>query len=508
MKKTFLFLKKSLYIPILILGLITNALTVLFKTSSLLKEIALSKFNISIILIILFFLIRQIGIEIPNKKKENSGEIVNAYSDKVIKLAILGKYLAWSFLLVPLIFLLVSTKDFFVNRNLEEQSCNRKLIGIIIAKFSKSADDDDDFSNTLYGTLNSRLQDVDSINLIPLNKYISEGPHYKDTIKEEFNKNCSDTGLLVFGKRKDSQLISSKLFYCRISALNFFNKKTNQFETNNKTIIYIKNPDNLEFSIEYEADAISTFIFGLIYNRAGNYDLSNRYLDSALTLNRNKENKAFIADCHLFKGDNLLGKGKLQDAINEYQLGIQNDSTNAFLHYNLAALYKQINDDKNAIKEYKVAHLINSSLINPIIDKDSTKTYSFGFIGQKKILNLDTSDLEDNTSPPLPKSEPDMWDESCSTIENEITHKWGVINNKQDTIVDIIYDGLEYFTYKNMDCFIVNYRGKYGAVIHKHINTIKYRYAIYKISPIYSMYKAKELSENWIDNNQNAKIDN
>jgi hypothetical protein len=136
---------------------------------------------------------------------------------------------------------------------------------------------------------------------------------------------------------------------------------------------------------------------GLIYYYANKIELSDEMFQNALDSNRNRENKRFKAYCNFFLGNNFLRKKNPKMAIDKYKLANQCDSSNSYLHYNLAAALLKV-DSLSAYTEFNIAHVLNNNLINPISlfkKYDPKKIASFEAKNEKQdIANYpDTSNL-------------------------------------------------------------------------------------------------------------------
>lgn len=469
--------KNKLYTSLII---IVALLETVNKIIGLIQNFPTSKISLSIIFILLFVIsMRYFQNAEGNKSRK--------------KLFLILKISCYSLLLIPVFCTII----FFHDKKIEEQTCkeNRKKLGILIASFSKiKSDETDAFSSNLFGKLNSELQNSDTINVNLVSTFIPENGNYIHLIKETFDNNCIDTGLIVFGNG-----IGQNSFNCRIYSLNFLNFKDSAFfKTSDKNIIYIQNPNTINFTIEYEASTISKFIYGLIYFRAKNYILSNEYISKALLLNTNEDNNQFIGICHFFRGNNYLKLQRINDAIKEYKKGELADPINENLHYNLAAADALIGKIDTAYDEYVIAHNLNFNLINPLHkintltnapkpDNLSVPHFKFKLIDTLKTVNrIDTAHqniIKEN------------WNEQCYKVSSD--QKYGVINNRKDTIVKCIYDGIESFPYKNADCFIVKLNNKYGAFVHIHYNN---GYSIHAFPLEYSERSIKAAIEYCLDN--------
>ncbi|GAA3973854.1 hypothetical protein GCM10022210_25070 [Mucilaginibacter dorajii] len=391
--------------------------------------------------------------------------------------------------------------DIFASKKNIDELCseNRKKTNILIANFIKKTDgDDDDFSTLLYGKLDSYTQNDDSINLKRIDKYISvNGKEYRDSVGKVFQENCSNTGLLIFGKRKDSNF-----FLCRIYSQNFFNQKTRYFYRENKNIIYIENPDILDFSIKSEVKIISTFIMGLLRYHNNDFESSNKLIDSALRLNKNKDDQQFVTICHLFKGDNFIRSNQPLKAVAEYQCGLLSDPNNLYLHHNLGVIYLKLGKEKDAKVEFETAKRINKGA------KDSIISIYPIYLSKKRPIKKDSFFIRRDSGTIigdiLPKRKGQLKDwakEECNVFYDN--GNYGVMNNNGDTIVRGRYKSIEKFIYKNVDCFITFSGYKYGIVFHRHLDD---GFSTFEIIPEYPGDKVKTKATTWIDLNENALI--
>jgi tetratricopeptide (TPR) repeat protein len=477
-------LSKNLFFPILT-GL-TLVATAINELLSLIKVSSTFQINISIVVITFFFGLRTFFKQVEIKKEPKFGVNINVFSDKAIRVARLGKYLVYVLLLIPIYFAAV----FWVGRINASQECTIKgnKLALFIANFSEEKNYDDGFTSALYGRLNSELQKTDTINLLQLDKYISESSeNYLDTIKTAFASNCAKSGLFVFGNRKDN-----KQFNCRIYSFNFLNFNKQRFTIADNTIIYIQHPEILDFTIENEASIVSDFIFGLLHYRSGNYILSSASITAALNENKNKRNAQFISICHLFIGANYSKLGKIAKAVDEYKAGLLLDSTNEYLHYNVATLYDSIGNRKEAFKHYEIAQQLNAKLKNPLHELDRKYSRRVGFTNSTDSSYSFKSDIKFDS---IQQATTDWIEKYYHLYTND---KEGVMNSDGDTIVTCSYDEIQKGQYKSVDYFVVKSGKKYGAIIHKHH---KDGYNLHQLKMEYSLSTVFKAVEDCIDGN-------
>jgi tetratricopeptide (TPR) repeat protein len=236
-----------------------------------------------------------------------------------------------------------------------------------------------------------------------------------------------------------------------------------------KSIIYLQNPDLLNFSIDSQASVVSEFILGLLYYNSNDFSISTEKFRHSLTLNGNTDNKKFVSFCHLFIGNNFYKEKKYSSAIQEYKNGIIFDSSNAFIHYNLGNALVISSDSGEANNEYNIAEQINNKLINPIWhsremgqnilrdEKNKSTTVSDKKAGNA-LMKLHTS-IDSSASEQIIKKQTEY-----TVIVRR--NRYGIINLKGDTIIKCGYDFIDEYIYgyKGREYFIVRNGAKFGAV--------------------------------------------
>jgi len=504
---TKLFKNKSTNIRLLV-GMVIALFYYLAKHNRWITDVFYIRINIGVISIVLYL----VFTDYLEKIKKVPANTSNArISSKKILSSRYSKFLTFSILiiLIPGYLLFSGFKVVLLAKNSEEKTCeeNLKKTGLLIANFSENRNNDDGFTSTLFGRLRSDLQSSDTLNIRELKNYISESNEgYVDSIKQIFQENCSLSGLIVFGNRKDDTY-----FNCRIYSLDYLDFQAKKRIKTKDTIIYIENPDIIKspnflgFTIEYQAKVISDFIHGLLYNHSGKFALSSKFIQRALAKNNNPENTQFISICYLYMGNNSFKDGQFSESIKEYQAGISIDPSNEYLHYNIAAAYRQLGQIASAFEEFSIASSINSKFANPIPKLDQyTRTANH----QNKIkipvkkdtsVNLDSNNIAKKNAPVIQAD----WDEHCTIILKN--QKYGVVNNKGDTIVFCKYDEIENYPYKFADCFIIRQKNRFGAVIHVHY---KDGYSTQLIPIGYRTYEIKSVVEYCVDEHYSGKESN
>jgi len=424
--------------------------------TSLIASILHSRYNIAILCIGLFFIALGICNKIISSKKESFGLTVNKFSKKQIKISkivIVCSYALWLFPVYVLI-------DVFRTPGRDCQFSNK--FSLIITSFT-NANNDDDFSYKLFTLLGTELENVDTITEIRTNKFINAGNgNYQDSIKQLFNCNCIRRGLLVFGKRSEQ----SKLFDCSVY-INDVSNLNQSITSQNKKIINLQNPDLVNFSIDYQAQTVSEFILGMLYSNANNFTLSINKFHHCLQLVSNDENKKIKSYCALYIGNNLYKQNKFTDAIKEYKSGINYDSTNAYLQFNLATAILRTGDTLEANKYYISANMLNNRLVNPLVVIGG---------GDRKIKSADLANCLPKTTKRHSINQSNLTqgekgDTEGNSFEADFTrikigNEYGILNNSGDTVVGCQYDFIaeHVYVFKDHTFFIVGRNHSFGAL--------------------------------------------
>jgi hypothetical protein len=276
-----------------VIQLFTGLISVLAGGLSVITSFLNSPLSIAIVCVGVFFISLSICNKLISAKRESLGVIVDRLSPKQIKVVKRIRIGSHSLLLIPLCLAI----SFFITKS---SKCNgfKNDVGVIITSFTNS--NDDDFSYKLFKILDAELESNDTVSAIRSEKFINAGSNsYKDTLKELFNSNCFEKGLLVFGKRSElSRLFDCSIFINNVSRIN------ESIGVQNRKIINLQNPDLINFSIESQAQIVSEFILGLLYYNSKNFQLSKNKFQHCLELSSN-ENGALKSNCALFIGNSL-----------------------------------------------------------------------------------------------------------------------------------------------------------------------------------------------------------
>ena len=432
-----------------------GVLTTLAGISGLAINIMQSKLSIALVCIGFFFIVRRICCKVETNNKVIPGIATEGNSIRLRKIASYIGFISFSFWIFPL-YCIVS----FIAP--KKKSCTLDQgIGLLIANFSNKKDDE--FSYKLFDKLASDLPNPDSINLVRVDSFLEiKNLRYTDTLNKMLEDACSHKGLIVYGRRSEE----SKLFDCNIYIHNLNKIKLNDPQVYGKAVIYIQNPDLINFSIESQSATISDFILGLLYFNSKNNASSNEKFTHALQLNGNTDNKKFAAYCQLYIGNNYLLAKDFENASQAYKKGIACDSTNPYLHYNLATALLAKSSSKDAQPEYAKAKSLDQKLDIPIFDSIFVRPppgTEKSFVAH--IIQKDT--ISSKRKPPDEKDK--IPDTTMQKSDYRIVcknGKFGLASSKNDTLVKCEYDSIyqREFDYKERSFFIAEKSLKFGAI--------------------------------------------
>jgi len=428
----------------LVLGII-SAVTGVFGVFATALE---SSLGISILCISLFFIIQWITLRNIKKIKTVSGGLKAAARMNGVAAAKTIRILSFAFWIFPVY---TAIRSFNEHNRCRENN----QLGIVISNFSATADDD--FSYKLTSTLSSDLEHVDSISIVRDARFIQFGAKdHKKQLTDGLADNCFNSGILVFGKHS----LESKVFDCNIYLSNLHALGSKNVITGPTGIIYLQNPDIINFSVDKEAQLVSSFIYSLLDYSAGNYEKSSERLRGIITEHSNVSRK-FDSYCKLFLGNSLLRSARPIEAAEVYQSAIVADSLNPFVHYNLGSCFLALQDSLNAQRAFS-----NASRLNPKLDQPLA-----GFIATTKAPNYSEDTPEGEVNKTSRSRHFQGLEEDEDGFSGEFTilvrqQKHGIINRKGDTIVPLKYDYINPypFMHRNRKFFIIQFDNLFGAL--------------------------------------------
>ncbi len=280
---------------------------------------------------------------------------------------------------------------------------NENDIGIIVTEFNNSGNDL--FTNDLYSDLSNQpdIRKSDSIKVIIHNCFIAVQPNKEsDTLKNIFKRNKLNKGLIVFGERNEDKISNQKIFRCMIYVNNlrglFVDSVMIDVEGSDEKVIYIKTPLLIDFKLKEQSKKLATFILGLLQFNSKQYEKSEKTFNKIISESDSVTySKKLIAACKLFIGNGNFGLGKYKEAIQQYRVGVEFDSTNAHLYYNLGSLSLMNKKLAEAYLFYKKAHQIDDDLLIPDIDlkKEKKKAENKRFDSKDKdVFSIDDSEFK------------------------------------------------------------------------------------------------------------------
>jgi hypothetical protein len=340
-----------------------------------------------------------------------------------------------------------------------------KSIGVIISKFSFD-ETFDGFSYKMTNLLRNELFEVDTITVVQEKNFLDiSGAAYVDTANLLFEANCFTHGLLVFGCR------NKELFDCSIYINNMPDIQTSEIRSTKKNseILYIQNPSLINFSIDNQAQQIAEFIIALLEYNSHCYAQTSNRLNKIIQSNTSAGK--FASYCYLFMGNSYALTSNHETAIQCYERGLAQDSTNSYLNYNAGVSKLSLGDTLGALTTFKIAAISNSNMKIPYCLENWENTH-------KHALNATTALVEPSESTPQ-NMKFNTTDDSLSffeflspgkyplwypVIKRNSNKKYGVTNSSRpyDTIFEFQYDTIRFIQAGRRLYCLMKINNKYG----------------------------------------------
>jgi hypothetical protein len=292
-----------------------------------------------------FFISIIILLNYLSEKSENNTRRLKLYR-------ILGilKYL----IIIPILF--YGYKGFIYKKPICEYT--NQLPVILITNFTNEKNDD--LSYAVLRELNDQILELDSIEILHKDTFITINKKMDSQEMENLLiNNCFNNGLIVFGKRS----IESNFLDCTIY---LSEKLKNSGKTKEiKNFIRLKNPYEINFSIENQSKSIADFIIGLIFYYSDNFDKCLGKFSEIEKKLPNKEESKLKELCSVFISNSIYYSKGIEEGKSAIVNYLSNDSSSADLNYNYAKLLVSSGDTLLGGKYYRVANKLDYKLEIP-----------------------------------------------------------------------------------------------------------------------------------------------
>lgn len=209
---------------------------------------------------------------------------------------------------------------------------------------------------------------------------------------------------------------------------------------------------------------------GLLFYNSHNYDYSINSFQQVLNSSSNAHSK-IRSICHFYLGNNLIQQNKAMEAISAYKLGLDLDSLNSYLHYNLGLALAMRSDSLNAFQEFEYAIRLNPKFSNPIKNLISQNTNQEIIVSNNPKKSSPIPTPETNIHASNKQSDENINKEVLKGTTKEFRiakkgEKYGVVDSTGETVITFAFDSIdpEIFNYQGFRFFIVQRGGKYGAM--------------------------------------------
>lgn len=224
--------------------------------------------------------------------------ILNVKREFFEKFPFISKYRLLTFLIIIFLVLTELFSKYYLSKN-ENCEQSNKNYGILISDFN--ADVNGEFTSKIFNVLSNKLMDFDTFSIVKTyaSVEISNNKEYT-TLDSMFYLKCYNKGILAYGNWN----FDTKLFDCNLYLKNFI-PRFDTISVAKNNIIYIENPDFINFSINKQADLVTDFILSLIFYQQQLYTQSNEILNKIIN-NYGSQDEGIKNTALKIKGHNLI----------------------------------------------------------------------------------------------------------------------------------------------------------------------------------------------------------
>ena len=193
-----------------------------------------------------------------------------------------------------------------------------------------------------------------------LDRYLDIGKSIKDTLNLIAQKNCIDTGIVVYGFSKPAQ----GSFYCKVNFIGMERADT-----------LFRIPGALNFDFPVRAQSISQFLGGIIKSEKGLIEESISHFEQAISIEEKSsspQKKSFTAINNYYIGNVHLKAGEVKKAITSYSKSIEDDPKLSYAYQNRGKAYLADKQEEKAQEDFGIANSL-SGMPNEGIASDEPK---------------------------------------------------------------------------------------------------------------------------------------
>jgi tetratricopeptide (TPR) repeat protein len=232
---------------------------------------------------------------------------------------------------------------------------------LALTKFSDSKSDD--FSYALISDLNMIQAQGKSFEMAFIDTFLNQKVSSQlDQLENLVHSQCHNRGLLVFGKRS----VESELFDCTVYISKNLQSAFIEQNLSNQKLVRLRNPADIQFSIDKQTEIVSQFLLLLLDYYKGNFEETIIRIEQLRKLpiwNQSSEVKTF---CQIYEANSYLGKNEIDKARTIYSEALTNSLDNALVHHNYAQLELVLGDSSVAFQHFEIAHSLNPGFMNLI----------------------------------------------------------------------------------------------------------------------------------------------
>jgi len=232
---------------------------------------------------------------------------------------------------------------------------------VVITNFSPGQDDD--FSYAVISAIGAKTDVLDSIELLSLDTFINQQLLLdKTALNSLMLASCHDKGLVVYGKRS----VNGKYFECTIYVSSELQKQFANISSRNSNLIRVKNPDEINFSIEKQSEVVAQVVLSLLDYYRGKFRQSTRRFGELTEIVKNSGQQDLIYLSSVLWANSIAFDQGLDAGINAYKSIVRDSIQNPLISYNYAQLCLANNDSATAYAFFEQANMLDFHYTNPL----------------------------------------------------------------------------------------------------------------------------------------------
>lgn len=160
--------------------------------------------------------------------------------------------------------------------------------------------------------------------------------------------------------------MESELFDCTVYISKNLQSAFIEQNLSNQKLVRLRNPDDIQFSIDRQTEIVSQFLLLLLDYYKGNFEESILRAEQIRTLPNWNQSSEVKTLCFIYEANSYLGRNEIDRARSVYNEALIDTLNNALVHHNYAQLELAAGDSALAFQHFEIARSMTPDFVNPI----------------------------------------------------------------------------------------------------------------------------------------------